>query len=327
MIIIQNMNNSNEIDQYHNRNTAGLLKSASKDDMAKIQSESRDGASSTSCNISCKSNDRTTNNKTTDKITMLSIDFEPSPYHVICARGSTAKNWQANRFLRSLVDSAIPQYQKATSRMEKTVIVTEIIDAVRRQTDDGISFVKKVDGRWHQICDSLSREKVGQLLRERLHGMYKSSTKAKRRKQKQLSDTANGRINEAVRSSPIMASSISHLSESLALLPLGRTSDSDSNFETALTKANLEILGRLNTENLAAVHDDDDNEYAQGEPQPMECKCSSDQPESMQEQEQRQQQGDGVFDDNPYDFIPEHFPLLEDSEQENSNMFPRHSLY
>jgi hypothetical protein len=189
--------------------------------------------------------------------------------------------------------------------MEKTVIVSEIIEAVRRQTDDGIAFVKKVDGRWYHISESLSREKVGQLLRERLHCIYKSSTKAKRRRQREMNEPDSSRLLEAARSSPTIADSINHFSTNLAAaLP----SSSDSNFESALTAANVAILGELKM----------DQSW---------IKASSESRMSQTKTDMKTELAgatDDMNEDDLYDFIPKDFPLLDEEEQESFP--PTHNL-
>ena len=255
-------------------------------------------------NMMNKSDDEKKVRTNASNMNTLNIDFEPSPNHVICARGREAKEWQGNKFLRSLVDASVPKYEAATNRMEKTVIVSEIIEAVRSQTRDGVAFVKKVNNQWYQINESLSREKVGQLLRERLHQKYKSSTKAKRRKQREMNETASCRLNEAARASPTIASSINHLSESIVSLP----SASDANFETALTAANVAILGQLKTDMALNNTNNQNNEL----------RTSQQGPYDQSEAEERMMAATAATEEDTsydvYDFIPKDFPFLDDDE-------------
>jgi hypothetical protein len=46
--------------------------------------------------------------------------------------------------------------------------------------------VKKFNGRWFEVGDSVAREKIGQCMRDQLHSKYKSSTKAKQGRRKEL---------------------------------------------------------------------------------------------------------------------------------------------
>lgn len=81
--------------------------------------------------------------------------------------------------------------------MEKILVVSQIVDAVR-QTSPGGRFVKKDknDDRWMEVGDVLAREKVGQSLRERLDSKYKSSTRAKRRQRKMKEEAGSWQEDE-----------------------------------------------------------------------------------------------------------------------------------
>jgi hypothetical protein len=144
----------------------------------------------------------------------LPEEFQPSSDDVICGRGKAARNHQGNRYLRSLIEDAVGRYETARNRMEKTVLVTEIIDKIRSK-GRGATFVKQVGGRWYEVCDDLAREKVGQSLREKLHMKYKSSTKAKRRVKKLIDETKSGQLTHAMERKFFMATSLCHLSGSL----------------------------------------------------------------------------------------------------------------
>jgi hypothetical protein len=61
--------------------------------------------------------------------------------------------------------------------------VSSVVEWFRKASPNG-GFVKEMNGVWYEVGDHLAREKVGQALRDRLHGQYKSSTKAKRRRWK-----------------------------------------------------------------------------------------------------------------------------------------------
>jgi hypothetical protein len=75
----------------------------------------------------------------------------------------------------------LEKYAQATSKYEKTSIVSDVINSVRKSSADG-GFVKQEGGVWYEVGDHLAREKVGQSLRDSLHSLYRSSTKAKRRR-------------------------------------------------------------------------------------------------------------------------------------------------
>jgi hypothetical protein len=119
---------------------------------------------------------------------LLGPDFCPGPYDVICARGAAAANHDGNLRFRKTVQDFVPQYSKATTKLEKSLLVSAIVDSVRDYAPDG-GFVKKFeDGNWYEVGDACAREKIGQTLRDALHQKYKSSTRAKKPRRKELKE-------------------------------------------------------------------------------------------------------------------------------------------
>jgi hypothetical protein len=177
--------------------------------------------------------------------TPLSFAFSPGPYDVICARGKEAKNHPGNIHYRSVIDKAVEKYEKASSRMEKTIVVSNIVETVRSNSCGGGGFVKYEDGHWYEVGDSMAREKVGQSLREKLHVKYKSSTKAKRRKKKEM--------NEKIDSSYYLLESVININDfvenmmnRLAItIEQAEEHMSEMEVEFAMTQANSEILASL----------------------------------------------------------------------------------
>lgn len=110
--------------------------------------------------------------------TKLPDGFIPGKYAVLCGRGSKCTKSLGNQRLRHLVESHLHGYSAARNKVEKTVIVTSIIDAVKQVSPDG-GFVKYEDGCWWEVDDAFAREKIGCLFRDSLHTQYRSSTKAK----------------------------------------------------------------------------------------------------------------------------------------------------
>jgi hypothetical protein len=117
----------------------------------------------------------------TSAMTPLSTNFSPGSCDVICARGKEAKNHEGNRRYRAIIKKTLDRYAQVTSKYEKTVIVSEIVDAIRECIPSG-GFVKQQGGVWFEVGDHSAREKVGQSLRDSLHNLYSSSAKAKRRR-------------------------------------------------------------------------------------------------------------------------------------------------
>lgn len=117
----------------------------------------------------------------------LALNFVPGPYDVICARGAAAANSPGNLRFRQLIQDILPDYSNATSKLEKGLLVSRVVDGVRDMTPNG-GFIKKFGGRWCEVGDAACREKIGQCIRDQLHTKYKSSTKSKKPRRKQLKE-------------------------------------------------------------------------------------------------------------------------------------------
>lgn len=113
--------------------------------------------------------------------------FEPGEHDVLCGRGRKCFNHPGNVKFREIVLSYLAQYSKAMTKLEKSYILSDVVEKVRK--DSGIGgFVKKnEDGRWYEVGDFLAREKTSQAFRDVLHDKYKSSntSKKKRRQEEQ----------------------------------------------------------------------------------------------------------------------------------------------
>ena len=194
----------------------------------------------------------------------LSKSFVPGPRDVICARGKDARNHPGNVLLRSLVDQSVRAYENAQSRNEKTKIVSSILVHFgwsrslnqfpnRSGGEEVGGFVKQddVSGRWYAVDEASAREKVGQGLRERLHGKYKSSTKAKRQKNKLLTQKIKDKQQKqfvADSISNVMSLRMNELGEALKeIVGDGDTDDPsfDRSLEEAMTRTNSELINML----------------------------------------------------------------------------------
>lgn len=108
----------------------------------------------------------------------LGSGFVPGPYDVICARGKAAWNHSGNKHFRALIKQNTARYSRVQSKLQRSGIVTEIVDVIRSK---GNGFVKQEDdgtGRWIEVGNLLARERVGQHFRNALN--YKSSFKNKK---------------------------------------------------------------------------------------------------------------------------------------------------
>lgn len=112
----------------------------------------------------------------------LSSDFKPGKRDVICQRGKSA--FLHNQFFRDMLEGYLSRYSNATSRLEKSLVVSDVVDAVRKGSPDG-GFVRCVKDVYYEVGDGIAREKCGGTFREMLHTKYRSSAKAKRRMREQ----------------------------------------------------------------------------------------------------------------------------------------------
>ncbi|CAJ1967618.1 unnamed protein product [Cylindrotheca closterium] len=134
--------------------------------------------------------------------TELPEGFVPLPYTVHIGRGRVCSEATGNRRLKVIVDSFLQDYQKAKTKIEKSVIVSKIVDIVYDACGSAGAFVKYQGGKWLEVGDYAAREKVGSMLRDALSEKYRSSSKAKlaRRKQvkKQVYQAAESNVINAI---------------------------------------------------------------------------------------------------------------------------------
>ena len=105
-----------------------------------------------------------------------------SRYDVICGRGKRCEEHYGNQEFRRIVDGHLEAYAGATSKVDKSSVVSEILNAVRSSSPNG-GFVRRNSktGHYEAVTDRVAREKVGQMLRDCLNAQYKSSLGSKRR--------------------------------------------------------------------------------------------------------------------------------------------------
>eukprot|EP00980_Cylindrotheca_fusiformis_P014057 scaffold3670_cov124-Cylindrotheca_fusiformis.AAC.33 len=135
-----------------------------------------------------------------DKKVPLPTDFEPQPNSVRIGRGKACSGATGNRRLQVLASSFVDDYRKASTTIEKSVVVTEIVDSVREACPVG-AFVRYQDSKWWEVGDFTARLKVGSILRDLLSDKYRSSSKSRsaRRKKPKKDSLTTGTVS-AVRS-------------------------------------------------------------------------------------------------------------------------------
>lgn len=83
-----------------------------------------------------------------DDMRELSSQFAPSETDVLCAKGKQAKEHPGNRYLTTLIQSHLKEYSAATTKLDKSFVVSKIIKQVRGA---GGLFVRNVKGQWYDI--------------------------------------------------------------------------------------------------------------------------------------------------------------------------------
>jgi len=204
----------------------------------------------------------------------LPVDFVPGPNDVVCARGKSYWDHEGNRKYRDLIAISTKKYSKSQNKLEKTLIVSEIVDAIHKKHGRFVKKMKKA-GPWVVVDEVFAREKVGQSLRDGLYDRYKSSTKAKKQRRASLNEKFNDDIGRVIHSNHIVSQRIKDLSREVARN--GPTA-SDFSIITLFSKANLDILESIKKDSSlldrfqnATFHankdiddennNDDDNDY------------------------------------------------------------------
>jgi len=109
--------------------------------------------------------------------------FIPGQFDVICARGKQAYNHDGNRNFRQILNSATEKYSKVESKLQRSMIVTDIVDAVLAK---GNRFLRQnSNGEWIDCTRVMCREKIGHYFRNALGCLYKSNTKSKQHGKKE----------------------------------------------------------------------------------------------------------------------------------------------
>ena len=171
---------------------------------------------------------------------------KPSRNDVVCARGRSYWDHPGNQIYRKLIALAKNQYSKAPNRMGKSVIVSEIIDAILNSHG---RFVKKVGGQggqWAECNEHLIREKVTQSLRDGLSFKYSSSTTRKRQRKAKVQEIFHGDIDRIVHSNIVVSQKIQTLKRRVEWTNRYHGSENESVSDETMTEifgaANLDIL-------------------------------------------------------------------------------------
>lgn len=160
----------------------------------------------------------------------------PGPFDVICARGKQAYNHQGNRYFRQIIHHATEKYSKVESKLQRSMIVTDIVDAIRAK---GNGFLRKNSkGEWVECSDVMCREKVGQHFRNALGSRYKSSTKSKRR----IKEESIPRLVNSLHKIVFSSKAVTDITERLEMDIIFIDETNDDEFYEKAFEANMNLL-------------------------------------------------------------------------------------
>jgi hypothetical protein len=168
-------------------------------------------------------------------------DFIPSPNDVVRVRGKSYWDHVGNKMYRRFIAGATETYSGTSSKLGKTLVVSDIVEAVQKRNG---RFVKRESkgGPWVEVDEVFARDKVGRSLRDGLSNMYRSSTKAKRQKRTQVNEKFNGDIDRLIQSNQ----SVSQMMDDLKLMvQQNGTQASDFSTLTLISRTNSDILEEI----------------------------------------------------------------------------------
>merc|ERR1711907_604539 len=166
----------------------------------------------------------------------------PGPFDVICARGKSAYNHEGNRRFRMIVASAAEKYSKVESKLQRSMIVTDIVDTIRSM---GNGFVRRSTETGEWVACS---EKVGQHFRNALGCQYKSSTRSKserRAKEQIAAPKLMGSLRDIVFSSEAVTRITERLAFDVIFVEGCDSSVADEEFYEKALASNMDLLCAL----------------------------------------------------------------------------------
>lgn len=178
--------------------------------------------------------------------TTLPSHYSPGEYDVICARGKNAKTHTGNLFFQSIIEDTAPRYSASQGKLSKSIIVSAIIDTIRRLSPKG-GFIKPSGQQWIEIGNRNAREKVSQALRDQLHSQYRSSAKSKRQKKDEVNAKMHDSLDAFVNSNQFV---LSHMATLTSTIENHKYALSDAQLEQLMSRVNSDILNELRGSNI-----------------------------------------------------------------------------
>jgi hypothetical protein len=95
-----------------------------------------------------------------NELMQLPCTFQPGPQDVICGRGKFTSEHEGNLVFREILEASVQEYAAATSKLDKSLIVSAIIRKYEERNPNG-SFVRYSNNCWNKLGESMTREKCG----------------------------------------------------------------------------------------------------------------------------------------------------------------------
>lgn len=86
----------------------------------------------------------------------LEDGYEPGDHDVICGRGKSAFHHPGNRRFRLVIYMYMDRYQRAGTKLDKSLVVISIVDSFRSHSGGFVKRDAKKQGEWIEIGDQLA---------------------------------------------------------------------------------------------------------------------------------------------------------------------------
>jgi hypothetical protein len=94
--------------------------------------------------------------------------IRPTQHDVLCGRGDSYFQHPANVHLRKLLEAGLERYSAASSKVEKSCVIADIVATVKSRNGGNAKFLRfdKSTKAWYDIGDEATRQKIGQTVRD-----------------------------------------------------------------------------------------------------------------------------------------------------------------
>lgn len=96
----------------------------------------------------------------------LAQDYTPSSSDVICGRGIESFRHVGNVAYRQIINDNLQRYNCATSKLQKSIIVMDIVEAIMNKSGKFVRFDHKAQCWFELAKDAAARQKVGTTIRD-----------------------------------------------------------------------------------------------------------------------------------------------------------------